>query len=376
MQRATRKSLACLAMALVLTLAGCGQELNSTYGVRRPAGSVNGTEVLGQLFAEAGHDVSSWGWLSPRLAKKADCIVWFANDDRPPSDDVCAWLDDWLYAAPGRTLIYVGRDYDAATAYWKQVRQGTQGEEHKRLSRRLADAQNERLAHTAGLKPTVDCPWFEIDRTQPRRDVRNLQGRTRWLDGIDPTKVEIELGARIIPPSDARSLLRDGKDRLVSRVQYDDSQMILVANGSFLLNLPLVNHQHRKLAAKLVDEIGATPQQVVFLDVPSGNPGILDADPQQTHLGVLDWLKHPTLGMVVLHLAALATLVIYCRAPIFGLPKTAAAAASADFGQHVAALGSLLERAGDEEYARGRIAAYEALVRREPEVETKGAPAN
>ena len=37
----------------------------------------------------------------------------------------------------------------------------------------------------------------------------------------------------------------------VTRRSWHGGQIVVVANGSFLLNLPLVNHEHRKLADKL-----------------------------------------------------------------------------------------------------------------------------
>ena len=63
---------------------------------------------------------------------------------------------------------------------------------------------------------------------------------------------------------------------LVSREWFDESQLIVVANGSFLLNLPLVNHEHRKLAGKLIDAVGPPGQTVVFLESFAGGPPISD----------------------------------------------------------------------------------------------------
>ena len=88
---------------------------------------------------------------------------------------------------------------------------------------------------------------------------------------------------RIAQPAHAAAaaevLLRSGKDVLVSRRPYDESQLIVVANGSFLLNLPLVNHEHRKLAGKLIDAVGSPRKTVVFLESYAGGPPIRDKDP-------------------------------------------------------------------------------------------------
>ena len=97
-----------------------------------------------------------------------------------------------------------------------------------------------------------DCQWFTVDGKDRPRKVRTLQGEPEWLDGIDPSKLEIELRSRILKSRMAKVLLESQRDLLISREQKDGRQVIVVANGSFLLNLPLVNHEHRKLAGRLI----------------------------------------------------------------------------------------------------------------------------
>ena len=102
---------------------GCEENLNSIYGQRQGlgSGSVNGTAVLAEMFEKAGHTVVSMRLLSPRLRKRAEAIVWVPDDFDPPSDEVRDWLEKWLSEGSGRTLIYVGRDFDAAPWYWEKV---------------------------------------------------------------------------------------------------------------------------------------------------------------------------------------------------------------------------------------------------------------
>src|SRR5580658_4454078 len=74
---------------------GCRKELETAYGQRSGPGatkSVNGTAVFADMFQAAGHQVSSWTSLSPRL-DQADCIVWFPNDFDPPSPKVASWFE-------------------------------------------------------------------------------------------------------------------------------------------------------------------------------------------------------------------------------------------------------------------------------------------
>ena len=79
----------------------------------RGAKSVNGTAVLSGMFLQAGHKVSSWHRLSPKL-EKDDVIIWAPDAFGDPGKEQREWLENWLSAEDGRTLVYIGRDYDAA----------------------------------------------------------------------------------------------------------------------------------------------------------------------------------------------------------------------------------------------------------------------
>ena len=95
------------------------------------------------MFEQAGHNVYSWGTLSPRLETRADCIVWFPDDFEPPSDEVRHWLENWLFDRPGRTLIYVGRDFDAAPWYWEKVEAGAPAEQIPKLRTKRREAKTD-----------------------------------------------------------------------------------------------------------------------------------------------------------------------------------------------------------------------------------------
>jgi hypothetical protein len=109
-------------LVVLFAVAGCREHIDTTYGRSSGFGqqSVNGTAVLADMFQRAGHAVSTRSTLSPVVRRKADCVVWFPDDFSPPRAEVRAWLESWLEdpAHPGRTLIYVGRDFDAAADYW------------------------------------------------------------------------------------------------------------------------------------------------------------------------------------------------------------------------------------------------------------------
>ncbi|MGH7134232.1 MAG: hypothetical protein ACREHD_00745, partial [Pirellulales bacterium] len=71
-------------------------------------------------------------------------------------------------------------------------------------------------------------------------------------------------------------------------------------------------------------------------------------------------------NVIFLQLGALGLIFCYSRFPIFGRPRPLAAPRLSDFGRHIAALASLLEKTGDRVYALNRVAHYQQTVRREP----------
>jgi hypothetical protein len=358
---AAAKRVSVFAFLMLLLLASGCSRIDTIYGQRQGLGakhSVNGTAVLGEMFEHAGHRVFSWNALSPRLQEKADCIVWFPNDFEPPKKDVRKWLADWLTAKAGRTLIYVGRDFDAAPWYWKHVLPDAANDQRALVQGELSDAESYFSFKREKLPKSEDCRWFKIDSSPPLRQVKKLEGDAAWLDGIDGSKTDIELRSRITPSRRAEVLLRSGKDVLVSRREYDDSQLIVVANGSFLLNLPLVNHEHRKLAGKLIDAVGPAGKTVVFLESYAGGPPIRPDDPTAESINGWEVFNRWPTNWILLHLAAVGIIFCFARWPIFGRAKTCETVSDSDFARHVDALADLLKHSRDRAYAMERILNY------------------
>jgi hypothetical protein len=416
----------CLLFTLLLT--GCTRDIDTVYGQRQGPGagsSVNGTAVLGEMFEKAGHRVFSWRALSPRLGRRADCIVWFPDDFELPRPKVRQWLENWLDNASDRTLIYVGRDFDAAPWYWRHVLPDAPKQQQQLVRERLAEAQAHYTAGRERLPQSDACGWFAVESApalpqaewlknlatklsitiRPElRQVKSLEGDAAWLEGIDAAKTDIELHGRLSPSKDAEVLLRSGDDVLVSRKRIGRGRLIVVANGSFLLNLPLVNHEHRKLAGKLIDEIGPPGKTVVFLesrgrrasyrnaersahdgagqpgrddgkrgrrgnhepsDPDEGEPPIRGDDPASTVPTGLEIFGIWPTNWILLHLAAVGVIFCFSRWPIFGRPRTCQAASRSDFGHHVDALAELLERTHDRAYAMDRILNYRQRMERE-----------
>lgn len=377
-RRGSPTSLIALAAGAMI-LSGCGtNRLNSTYGQRggAGAGSVNGTAVLGEMFEKAGHDVQSRTSLSPSLSA-ADVIVWAPDDFHPPPPKVQAWFNKWL-ARNGKTLIYIGRDFDAAPNYWTFAEQVAPNDQKREIFKRRTTAENRHLSKRPSVDNTVEWPgWFSIDTTTPPQSITTLSGP--WAKGINVDQIEIERHSQLIPNDNSRTLLADGNGSpLVSEIDFssenrkqkqwrkehvpDSSRLLVVENGSFLLNLPLVNHEHRRLAGHLVAEIGRPQQQVVFLQSHRGGPELHDSDPtEQPRRGFQLFTLWPINGVLV-HLAALGFVFALARWPIFGLPHRLSPPALTDFGHHVTALGELMAKKGDHDQAHAILNNYRHTV--------------
>ena len=361
---AIRHLLAWAALAAgLLALPGCGApELETEYGKRAgPAGrSVNGTAVLAEMFAAAGHRVESRRALSPAV-REARTIVWFPDDFAPPSGDARMWLDDWLENGADHTLIYVGRDFDAEPMYWRKVAKSVTAEQQSMHKRRQAEADYRyRMARKTIPAPRFD-DWFETEQKDAPLSVRDLSGP--WAEGIEAARTEIPL-ANKIKSSEEVSILLDSKAGVLATLEYPDATLfnrrIIVANGSFLLNLPLVNHEHRKLAGKLIAEVGE-PGRLVFLESSAGGPPVFSKEPEQSMSGAWAITRIWPISAILLHLAALGIIFCFARYPIFGVPIEPPPPPLSDFGEHVKALGKLLARTRDRPFALGKLAHYHEL---------------
>jgi hypothetical protein len=359
-----------VASLFLVSSAGCQPELQMEYGTRSAmhADSVNGTHLFSEMFDRAGHRVTNWRWLSPRLREKADVIVWFSTSFDPPSQEVRDWLEEWLEERPDRTLIYVGRDYDAARPYLERVKKGPPPlvlGQVLEVDAMLTEA-DQRFKTPRGTAKGGDGDWITIDTKLQPKSVTTLNGSAEWVSGIQQQKLGIELLGRMTPGPDVDVLLEDDqKNMLLGELALDDSRMLFVPNGSYLLNLPLVNQEHRKLAGRLVNSVSVN-QYVVFLE-PGDTPEILDKDPKAEVPGLGKILARPPLNSIVFHAILIGLIFAFVRLPIFGVPKTLATAALADFGRHVTALGELLMLTKDRQYAVGRVLHYQQMARKQKE---------
>lgn len=358
------------------------ETLPTTYGQRRGytgARSVNGTGVLAGMLEKAGHKVRSVTRLSPNV-NKAEVIVWAPNDYKPPTKEQRDWLENWLRGGYGRTLIYIGRDYDAAPNYWRDVKPNAPPREEQNYERNLASAEVNYTSSREPPKAPEYARWYTWRDDGKVKTVTQLSGP--WAEGIDASKVKIEVRSQLAIPVaadrpasgtqpllSADVLLDSNTGPLVTELtdaSFNEGSILIVQNGAFTLNYPLVNHEHRKLAAKLVEHVDEYNEygDAVFVESGRDGPTILDKEPPENDEGGLAFLRVWPLNAVVLHLTLAGIVLCFAVAMIFGRPKELPTPGISDFGRHVAALGRVLAQSKDRGYAQARLAQYRSQAQR------------
>jgi hypothetical protein len=368
-------------------LGGCGQRedrgyIDTEYGRqhgREYGASVNGTGVIAEMFTQAGHHVTARSALSPAV-ENADVIVWFPDDFDPPPRQVRQWFENWMRSGYERTLVYVGRDFDAEPLYWEKAIARAPAEKHAEMQKHL-EAAKVRVQMTREIRAdgpaTGERPqdgWFRISRPEKAEPPENsganvaqsLQGE--WSETIDPAKTEIVLNDLLTVENSHDALLYTDDSAIVSRVsrpEFRDGQLLLVQNGSFLLNLALVNHEHRHLAAQLIDAVeehSGSESTVVFLESDESGVPIRNQEPRVQPPTEADY--PPPISDMLYHAIVLAIVVTIGSWPIFGRARRLAEPPLSDFGQHVESLGDLLKRSRDDAYCRERVALWNERERR------------
>lgn len=94
-------------MALALVLGGCGDLLDSRYGVT-DRGSINGCAVLHRMLAERS-DLHAAHQLNARLAEHGELLIHVAREEALPDEEACDWVSEWLSAEDHRQAVVVLR---------------------------------------------------------------------------------------------------------------------------------------------------------------------------------------------------------------------------------------------------------------------------
>ncbi|MEX2113023.1 MAG: hypothetical protein WD845_07540 [Pirellulales bacterium] len=350
--RACKSGWALVLAVWAVALGGCAPEFDAQYGRRSErywSTSVNGTDVLAEMFVDAGFEVSTRRMLITSAMDRVQTIVWFPDDIHAPPEEVCAWFDAWLAGGTNRTLVYVGRGFDAEPVYFRKFAPLVPKDQQNRYRARVAQQPTIRPPNIPDSK--MQCEWFSIDWSEPK-PVESLDGP--WSEGVDAAQAEFFLSDQFQTHLPACTLLAAKKEPLVTEITNPDWQggkLIAISNGSFLLNLPLVNHENRKLAGKLVEAIRPAGR-LVFLESGPGGPPI---DPPAGGSALAKLFGAWPLNIILLHSAVLGIIFCFASWPIFGRPRTPPDESISDFGKHVAAVSQLMQRTRDRDYARSQL---------------------
>jgi hypothetical protein len=318
---------------------------------------LSGTSAFADLLRRRGHEVRTAWRLTGELKEWAQVIVRFAPYPGPPDREEATWYEEWLEEEPERSLIYVVRDYDAEPEYWslaveRLVEPGTEGR------RALAEASRDQAKNwvdklpSKADKPADATDWFKVGpAANPPRTCETLEGL--WAEGVDSRAAGILLHEPLVADKEHVLLASKGNVLAMEWGAGDDSLVLAIANGSFLLNLPLVNHARRPLAERVVEWIGEDRRRIAFVDGfsvlngPSLPPSLFDL---LRRIASFRW--------VAIHLGLFGLLACLARAPRLGRPRSDPASDSDRPAAHAEALGRLLEKSRSGETARDLIETY------------------
>ena len=329
--------------------------------------SINGTSVLADMFLARGFRVKRRSKISPRI-ERYQTLVWFPDSRSCPDPEVTQRINEWLYNGYGRTFIYVGRDYNARADYLNDVFDQAPINQKEELLRRLAESD---LEHDTvwdeeyWWKDDLDsCDWF--DRVDGKRSKTEMVSGP-MVDFVRET-AEVELSDMLEPTTSSEwestpLVVAEGKDFAFKLTpaydEYTEGKIIVVSNGSFLLNYTLVDPGSRKLAGNLIDLCDPTGG-VMFLE--SGRGGIKVSDTDTSNHNRWSWIAQAPLCYIVPHFLMWGILFCFVIFPIFGRPRVIKRKSTSTFRNHVNALGKMMGRTNLPNQAINKIRKYQQLV--------------
>jgi len=145
----------------------------------------------------------------------------------------------------------------------------------------------------------------------------------------------------------------DDKPFVLEKTVAGPGRMLFIANGSFLLNEPLVNSTRRPLAESVVEWAGGDGRPIALVEGsfvmggPQGPPSLWDLVK-----------RLPALRWVAIQLSLAGLLAALARAPRLGRPKPDPASDADQPAAHARALGALLARAGSAHEAHDLLDRY------------------
>lgn len=366
--RRARCNLATVLLGWVtLFLIGCehSSKLETEYG-KVNSKSINGVGVLADLFAQRGHRVDRDRRITQKL-ELYDTIVWAPDRRACPSLEAELELEAWLYSGwRGRTLIYVGRDFQNDERYLTSFQTAAPLDEQKEILRLVAESKIAAI-------PDDTYPWNWTEDRDECYWFSRKEGRTRkakkyggpWSELINVDQAELELGDYLEPTDDQTEMeirLTVNDHPFVYAIgdtarDNVDGKVVVVANGSFLLNYSAINAEHRKLCSLLINEC---PRRGRVLFLESGPADILVSSSDEQH-NAWGWIAEPPLRYIVPHFLIWGILFCFVFYPIFGRPQKLKRRNLSTFRAHINAVGKLLARTRSPKQAIEKIEHFQNL---------------
>lgn len=251
-----------------------------------------------------------------------------------------AWAD--IVRAPDAELWTLGK---------MQLHEDVAGQEKKGVSGEMRKLMKNAFQQT-----------FSGEEDSP---VQYDEGRDEFVvkteDGEKGVTIKNPLSAgltRIIPEDELKRncrglLFSEGGKPFLAQRDYRNSdgevvgQWYAAANGSFLLNSMLVNHENRKLAYRMAEIVGGEDRRVVFLET-SSHPYIYEGRDNDEGERIMpdgwEMFEIFPLNFILFHITALTIFYMFYLYPIFGRARRIFAPGGSRFGEHVKAVGRLLRR--------------------------------
>ena len=412
---------ALLSVALLICM-GCNRQVRFDYGESEgyPAKcSPSGLTVFREMVKEKGLETYSVRSLSPANMNRLNTIVWSPDAFPVHQAATYTWLSQWL-SQGNRTLIYIGRDYSPNVDYWRDLaksppslKQVTDPESAARDWAALEQSRLDRIRRAN--RDTIITPWFRWDCSNHQMEqVQEFAGPLSKFVDASNSKIFLRTHPTAIVPTDESAIKKEfdwepnaatpvptnkpyektwttadeSQQQIIAQIPFDDARtispdlltgngriligtlvrpeflggrVIVVANNSLFSNYSMLHESHRTIASSIINDL---PKGGVGFITGEMDPVVREnnADEQQQGLEMLTlW----PLNVITIHAAILGLIALIAAFPIFGRPKRLRLESSTDFGQHITAVGKMLERTGDADFATRTIAEYFRKVKKD-----------
>lgn len=367
-----------LACMSALMFVGCGdQPIDKSYG-RSRGESVNGTNALVEMVRERGHLTKVALRLNDQVRDWADVIVRVSPGTETIRTKEADWYESWMNSRRGRRLVYVVNDYNAELDYWDALLETTLTVSERARAQEKRDnaptyirtnfgpsTTTKKAAKKPSFNPSTvddDPPadpkvWFALEDGIGLHKAKSLGGD--WAEGVDPAKASIPIGKNIKIHQDNSDHLLLSADNKPFVVEWGDSSsggsVLLLANGSLVLNASLLNKSRRPLTEHVLDWIdrGGKKAKVAFIE-----GGSVTSEPAKTR-SFFDLVQIYPFNWICGHLVAIAVLAALAYSPRLGRAVDPPPSHDSErLAAHPEALGLLMSTSVPPKQARQILAEY------------------